>query len=376
MRITSPLPGSGFSSLAFSPASIPAVHYDPRAVALGLDGAGSFAIGVGGQIYRIRIPGVAGDCIASQRVDSHWCDSVILPAATWSGVANPDSGADWHIHPKTYSRGDRAGMDGFNAPILAAGLDMAGGVYQTLNLMQQAHIDTKNYAPDRFLCRTTIRRVGVKVLEVENLWINHSFTAMPGTAPGHTPLDFFNFPWAVLRQESLPVAYLELGNGARKNVSDLSWQDQNKEYLERAVNWFGLFESPTGVGLAIIPPQGARVKLGTLTRPAVMEDGRTSAPWTTKDERQFVFAPRHSVYMPFGQLVAARWYLLIGVRPNQAKEQAELRRPHAIIAQADAPPLPTYRVLFQGQLHDSLDPYLYDRSLSYLDGRYAIQGVF
>jgi hypothetical protein len=341
-----------------------------------MDEVGAIGVGKGGQIYRVRINGVSGDAIASQRTDSHWVDAVIQTAATWTGVSNPASGADWHYHQGgTYSRGPLTNKRQFDSPTLWNTIDLAAGTFETLNLAQQAHVDTPNYAPDRFLCWTKYRRVGKYVIEVEVAWINHSQSAMPGIADGTTPLDFFNFPWCVLRQEVLHSAYIELGNGVRKAVSNLSWQDQNQEYMDRAISWFGLFMEPAGIGIAIIPPQGAKCKMGTLTRPAVIEDGKTAPPWTVADERQFVFAPRHNYYLPFGKMLAARWYLLVGVRPDQASAQAAVRRPQAFISAGDAPPLPTYRVAYQGQMHHSTDPYLGDRSNAYLDGRYQVKGI-
>lgn len=370
------LPGSGFASQAFTPAAIPAVHYDPRAAALGMDDVGAVGIGKGGQIYRIRVNGVVGDVVSSQNVDSHWVDGVVQSVATWTGIANPASGEDWHYHQAgTYSRGPLAGKPQFNSPILWNNLDPAAGVYEALVLAQQAHVDSTHYAPDRILCHTTYRRVGKYVIEVENVWINHTQSAMPGIEDGTTPLDNFNFPWCTFRHAALPFAQIELGNGARKDVSLLSWPEDNRKYMDRAVAWFGLFTSPVGVGIAVIPPQGGMVKLGAVTKQVIVENGKTAPPWTLADERHYIFTSLHNFHLPYGQMLAARWYLLVGVRPDQASAQAAVRRPQAIISAGDAPPLPTYRVMYQGQMHESEDPYLGDRSNAYLDGRYQVKGI-
>jgi hypothetical protein len=221
---------------------------------------------------------------------------------------------------------------------------------------------------------TRYRRVGRFIVEVEQAWINHSQSAMPGTGPGTTPLDRFAFPWAVLRQTSLPVALIEFGNGVRRDVSQLAWSDES--HTDRAVVWHGLFSSSTGPGVAIVAPQGATVRLGRNVRDVIVEDGKRAPPWATAPEAQYIFSASHRETLAFGRMICARWYLVIGARPDQVSAQAFVRRPHAYVMQGEAPPLPTYELLDNGVLLYSQDPYYGRRDRRYLtDGRYAVRGL-
>lgn len=366
---------SGFTAQPFSLALLPPVHYDPKAAVLGMESAGTVGVGIGGQIHRVLIPGV-GEAVAGQAIDSHWVDRVIQIACTWSAVDNPESGADLHIHQGgTYSRWLLANKRQFDSPILWR--QSLGVSYETLNLWQQAHIDTAGYMPDRFIGYTRYRRVSLNTIEVDTAVINHSQYIMPTNILGETPLDRFNIPWAMLRMTNLPTALVEFGNGNVRDISGVQWATgQDDDLNNRAIAWCGLFRSQTGVGLAIIPPVGTiGFKCGWVDKRVVVEDGRTSPPWTTTMERQFVIAPRYGLPIRFGQMLMARWYLCVGARPNEVSVQAAIRRPHAFITTAAAPPLFSYELLDQGRTLYSMQPYM-GRGREYaVDGRYQIRRV-
>lgn len=322
---------------AISVDPLPARHFSPGVFAFGLNGP-VVGIDVGGGIYSLVVPGAAGDVITNQREDSHWCDALIETVATQSAIAHGgDPEADrwfWHQN-RSYSRSVLSGKPGFASPILWNAVEPWG--YSTFNLSIQAHVEDDPWVPDRFPVLSRLRFIGGRTLEVTQAWMNHSFFRMPGSAgeASATWLDYFNFPWTVMRNSSFPQSVLGFVDH-RTNINSLNWTDHNRFY---GVTWFGKFSATTGVGV-VIPP-GAAVNAGRVMKAGIVEDGKTKAPWTFAATDQFIFCPAYGATLKRGQIAVARWYMGIG------------RSADAIAGFAAAPPIaPSFGIIDIPQSND------------------------
>lgn len=297
---------------------------ETRLLTLNSTGGIALGIGRGGQIYSIRMPGVAGDLIPMRRPDAPFVDGVLQTVATnrRARLASPrgaaaaaggnDPGPGWHYHQAgAYQRGVLADRPPTYSTIVWERFAPGAGMLETLTLAAQAH--PTRVAGDRFLAYQRIRALDGRTFELTQGWINTSRDDL-GEAP---TLDHFNFPYLTLNADALSHFVVD-----GTDVSAIRWPNPRGEDVPQG-RWIGGFagESVDAPGLAIVRPAGAGTRLRYGARPIrAVADGGTEA-------RQNIFVVSNGVTghtLAPGEALVATSYLVFGTRADVTRRAAAL----------------------------------------------------
>ncbi len=297
----------------------------------------SLGIGRGGQVYSIRMPGVAGDLIPMRRPDAPFVDGVLQTVATnrderrasprgaAAAAGGNDAGPGWHYHQAgAYQRGVLAGRPPTYSTIVWEHLDPRAGTLETLTLAVQAH--PSRVAGDRFLAYQRLRAIDPSTIELTQGWINTSRDAL-GEAP---TLDHFNFPYLTLNADALT----DFSAGGT-DVTDVRWPNPRGEEVPQGA-WLGGFagagaEAP---GMAVVRPAGTGTRFRYGTRPirAVADDGG--------ETRQQIFVVSNGVTdrtLRAGEALVATSYLVFGRRADVARRATALAARARVSGESVAP---------------------------------------
>lgn len=297
----------------------------------------ALGVGRGGQIYSIRMPGIAGDLIPMRRPDAPFVDGVLQTVATnraerrgsprgaAAAAGGNDPGPGWHYHQAgAYQRGVLAGRAPTYSRIVWEHFDPRAGTLETLTLAVQAH--PTRVASDRFLAYQRLRALDPETIELTQGWINTSRDDL-GEAP---TLDHFNFPYLTLNADALTRFAVD---GA--DVTDTRWPNPRGQEVPQGT-WIGGFAGAgaDAPGLAIVRPagQGTRLRYGNRPIRALADDGA--------ETRQQIFVVSNGVTnrtLSPGEALVATSYLVFGRRGDVARRAAALAA-RARVAPATVPP--------------------------------------
>lgn len=341
----SPLAGVGHAPGGMRCTTLARAQYDPRTVDVGTASGLRLGIGKGGQIYSIRLPGIAEDLIPSQRDWSFYVDEVFQTAATNLAMvrASPQGRAktpaekgnpSWHYHQAgTYQRGILQGRAPHYSPLLYNRVDETAGIYESLNLAQQAHVRNTEVAPDRFLVYTRLKHEGDDVFEVTQAWLNHSRLADTARGAPTTILDYFNFPWVILRHAAVPHVVANVA-GETLDLSGRAWPPTAENTVLRA-HWIGAFanaqEDAPGMMFTLAPDLRTRLRVGKTVMRVVTNVAERRQDFRYAREGYYVIsAPRADITIDRGEAIVARFYLAFGKRADLVARAERLHKQSSV----------------------------------------------
>jgi hypothetical protein len=306
--------------------------FDPGVVGVRTGTGVRIGIGKGGQIYSIRVPGIEQDLIPDQREDALYVDEVFQTVATHTGIrgASPRGratkgagppGPGWHYHQAgAYRRGPLRNRPPLFSPLLFNRVNAAEGIYESLNLAQQAHVENEEYPPDRFLVYFRLRHAGNDVFEVTHSWLNYSGVRNRASGDASTSLNHFNVPWAILRPTAVPHVVAD----ADGRMSDLTGQAWPTEGVLRNTRWVGAFagggDGAQGFAITMAGDLGNALRAGKTGARRVVTGGDPSRQFTYGQQSFYVVsALRADFTVARGEALVAQYFLVFGSRERVAR---------------------------------------------------------
>jgi hypothetical protein len=172
-----------------------------------------------------------------------------------------------------------------------------------------------------------VRDTGRDAFQITQAWINNSKVPNAATGDRTTSLDYFNFPWVVLRNRAVPYVIAGVDRSV-VDLSDRAWPPAPQDTVNGA-RWIAAFNGPgpdaKGLLITLAADGRTRLRVGSTEKKVVTNVASDRTAFQFERQRIYVIgAVRTSEVVRRGEAVVGQYYLAFGTRAQLLERAEEL----------------------------------------------------